>query len=149
MENRKIIIIKIKSRNTGTETKNKLLFPYKKSKEYLCIRYDIGWYLEILMYTSSPLAISCILSSVQTISMSHFLCNREWPLKLNTGKQKNSILGQYSLILQEHCTVLYFWLHHEACRILVPQAGIEPMPPSVGARTLSQWATKKVQQHVL
>ena len=101
------------------------------------------------MYTSSPLAISCSLSSVQTISMSHFLCNREWPLKLNTGKRKNSIFRQYSLILQEYCTLLYFWLHHEACRILVPQAGTEPMLPSVGAQTLSHWATKKVQQHVL
>ena len=96
-------------RNTGTKTKNKLLSPYKESKEYLCIGYDIGWYLEILMYTSSPLAISCILSSVQTISMSHLLCSREWLWKLNTGKQKNSILRQHSsLILQEYyCIVLY------------------------------------------
>ena len=71
-------------------------------------------------------------------------------IEANTGKQKNSILRQYfSLILQEYRTVLYFWLHHEACRILVPQAGIESMPPSVRARTHSHWATKKVQQHVL
>ena len=23
-----------------------------------------------------------------------------------------------------------FWLHHMACRILVPQPGVEPMPPA-------------------
>ena len=30
---------------------------------------------------------------------------------------------------------LFFWLSHMACRILVPQPGIEPVPPTVEARS--------------
>ena len=33
---------------------------------------------------------------------------------------------------------------HAACGILVPQPGTEPVPPELGARSLSYWATRKV-----
>ena len=42
-----------------------------------------------------------------------------------------------------------FWLHHTACRILVPQPGIEPMALAVEARSLSHWTTRKVQDNIL
>ena len=31
-----------------------------------------------------------------------------------------------------------------ACRILVPQGGIEPVPPAVEAQSLNLWATREV-----
>ena len=38
----------------------------------------------------------------------------------------------------------YFWLHHAACRILVPQAGTEPMSPAVETQSLNHWTTREV-----
>ena len=37
-----------------------------------------------------------------------------------------------------------FWPCHVVCRILVPQPGIEPMPPTVEARSLNHWAAREV-----
>ena len=33
------------------------------------------------------------------------------------------------------CLFIYFWPHHAACRILVPQPGIKSVPPAVGAQS--------------
>ena len=37
-----------------------------------------------------------------------------------------------------------FWLHHRACRILVPQPGIEPAPPAVQVQSLNPWTAREV-----
>ena len=37
-----------------------------------------------------------------------------------------------------------FWPHREAWRILVPQPGIEPVPPAVEAQCLNHWTTREV-----
>ena len=45
------------------------------------------------------------------------------------------------------CFFIYFflfWPHPMACRILVPQPGIEPTPPSVEACNLNHWATQEI-----
>ena len=39
---------------------------------------------------------------------------------------------------------LFFWLHHRACRIIVPWSGIEPRPPVLGAQSLNHWTTREV-----
>ena len=39
-----------------------------------------------------------------------------------------------------------FWPHGAACRILVPQPGIEPVPPAVEARSFNYWAAREVPQ---
>ena len=39
---------------------------------------------------------------------------------------------------------IYFWLRGAACRILVPQSGIEPMPPAVETRSLNHWTTREI-----
>ena len=39
---------------------------------------------------------------------------------------------------------LFFWLHHAACRILVPGPRIEPMLPAVEAQGLNHWTTGEV-----
>ena len=39
------------------------------------------------------------------------------------------------------------WLPHEACRILVPSPGIEPVPPALGAWSLNRWASKGVPRY--
>ena len=36
-----------------------------------------------------------------------------------------------------------FWLCHMACRILVPQPGIEPMPPAVEAQSPNCWTARE------
>ena len=38
----------------------------------------------------------------------------------------------------------FFWLLGIACRILVPQPGIEPVYPAVGAWSLSHWIAREV-----
>ena len=37
-----------------------------------------------------------------------------------------------------------FLLCCTACGILLPQAGIEPMPPALGAQSLDHWAAREV-----
>ena len=38
----------------------------------------------------------------------------------------------------------FFWPHHTACRILVPQPGIEPVPPALEMQSLNHWTTREV-----
>ena len=38
----------------------------------------------------------------------------------------------------------FFWPHHAACGILVPQPGIEPVPPAVEAQSLNHWTAREV-----
>ena len=35
-------------------------------------------------------------------------------------------------------------LHHEACGILVPQLGVETVPPALEAWSLNHWTTREV-----
>ena len=39
---------------------------------------------------------------------------------------------------------LFCWPYLAACRILVPQPGMEPLPPTLGAQTLNHWTTREV-----
>ena len=38
----------------------------------------------------------------------------------------------------------FFWPRHAACRILVPQPGIEPVPTALGAQSLNHWTAREV-----
>ena len=38
----------------------------------------------------------------------------------------------------------FFWPHHTACGILVPQPGIQPFHPEVGAQSLNHWISREV-----
>ena len=40
-----------------------------------------------------------------------------------------------------------FWLYHAAGGILVPQPGIEPVPPALEAQNLNHWTTRDVPQN--
>ena len=40
----------------------------------------------------------------------------------------------------------FFWLHHVACGILVPQPETEPMSPAVEVRSPQHWTTREVPQ---
>ena len=40
----------------------------------------------------------------------------------------------------------FFWPCHMACRILVPQPGIELVPPAVEARSLNHWTTREIPE---
>ena len=40
--------------------------------------------------------------------------------------------------------LVWFWLHRVARGILVPQPGMEPASPALGARSLNHWTTREV-----
>ena len=40
--------------------------------------------------------------------------------------------------------IFIFWLRREACGILVPQPGMEPVPPALGAQSPNLWTTREV-----
>ena len=43
------------------------------------------------------------------------------------------------------CLILaFFFFFHKTCYILLPQLGIEPMPPAVEAQSLNHWTTREV-----
>ena len=39
--------------------------------------------------------------------------------------------------------LIYFWLRHTACRILVPRPGIEPVPSAVKALSPNHWTARE------
>ena len=41
----------------------------------------------------------------------------------------------------------FFWLLHAACKILVPQPGLEPMLLAGEAQSLNPWTTKEVPKY--
>ena len=64
-------------------------------------------------------------------------CNRKLD---NRGVTETSGSGALLLTRLHSGQVTFFffwWLHHMACRILVPQPGIEPVPPILGAQSLN------------
>ena len=42
-----------------------------------------------------------------------------------------------------YCTFFCFWPCHAACGILVPQPGIEPMPPAVEVQSPNHWTARE------
>ena len=38
----------------------------------------------------------------------------------------------------------FFWPHSVACKILVPQPGVEPVPPALGKQSLRHWTIREV-----
>ena len=41
----------------------------------------------------------------------------------------------------------FFWPCHMACKILVPQPGIEPVPPALEAGSPNLWTTREVPKY--
>ena len=56
----------------------------------------------------------------------------------------SSIRGQFVLWLTTVLFLFFFLPYHLAYGILVPQPGIEPMPPDLGAQSLNHWTTKEI-----
>ena len=48
---------------------------------------------------------------------------------------------RYILLFLNYSVVFYFWLYHVACGIIVPQPGMEPVPPTLEAWSLNHWST--------
>ena len=42
------------------------------------------------------------------------------------------------------CLFIYLFLHLAACGILVPQPGIKPVSPALGAQSLNHWTAREV-----
>ena len=45
--------------------------------------------------------------------------------------------------------LFFFWPHHVACGILVPQPGIKPVPPALGVQSLNHWTSREVHLPIL
>ena len=55
-------------------------------------------------------------------------------------------LHEFFLILKFYL-YMYFCLHQGAYGILVPQPGMEPVPPAMGAWRLNLWTTREVPKY--
>ena len=66
---------------------------------------------------------------------------------MNFTETKMSKRSQIAKITQSMIPFFFFffWLHHTACRIFVPQPGIEPVPPAVEVRGLNHWTAREAQ----
>ena len=51
-------------------------------------------------------------------------------------------IHSYFLFLFFVC--LLFWPRRAECGILIPQPGIEPMPPALGAQSLNHWKSLSI-----
>ena len=51
--------------------------------------------------------------------------------------------------VKEFCFFFFSWLCHMACRILVPQLGIEPKPPAVEAQRSNHWTNGEVPRDMI
>ena len=48
-----------------------------------------------------------------------------------------------TIFLKQISPIFYFWLHHLACEILVPQARIKPVPTALEVCSLNHWTAKR------
>lgn len=48
------------------------------------------------------------------------------------------------LLAEMNTSFLFFWLHHAASKILVPQTGSETSPLTLEVWSLNHWASKEV-----
>ena len=87
----------------------------------------------------------CLELSLSHSSFSVNVCLTIWVAKwiINSGGG-NSVTLHYSQGFYFTSFHLFFWPHHMACRILLPQPGTEPMPPAVEAQGLNNWAAREV-----
>ena len=56
---------------------------------------------------------------------------------------------RYSFVIFKIYLFIYLWLHHEACRILILQSGIEPRPPAVEVRNPNHWTARELPSFVI
>ena len=54
------------------------------------------------------------------------------------------VLRHQKKVVRQIGILFLFWLHRVACRILVPQPGIEPVSPALEARSLNHWTAREV-----
>ena len=52
-------------------------------------------------------------------------------------------IGKSQQYFRFYVSLFSFWPRHTACRILVPQPGIKPIPPVVEAQCVNHWSTRK------
>ena len=53
-----------------------------------------------------------------------------------------ALLVNFCLVLFQICFFIFFWPRRAACRILVPQPGIEPAPSAVKAQSPHHWTAR-------
>ena len=64
------------------------------------------------------------------------------PETLPVRKERSEV--GYCHILKPAIILSFFQSHREACRILVPPPGIEPVSPAVEAWSLNHWSSREV-----
>ncbi|XP_073666027.1 striatin-interacting protein 2 isoform X4 [Tursiops truncatus] len=86
---------------------------------------------------------------VRQKDIEHFLeMSRNKFIGFTLGQDTDTLVGLPRPIHESVKTLKQaFWpkrLRHATCRILVPQPGIEPVPPALGARRLNHWTAREV-----
>ena len=61
--------------------------------------------------------------------------------ELEETKYRSDLTGKWESLLH---FFFFFWLHHTACGILVPQLEIEPTPPALEGWSLNHWTIREV-----
>ena len=73
-----------------------------------------------------------------------------WPLALSSLKK--CLLSAFKIIFKpiklKKIFLIYFWPHHVACGILVPQPGIEPVSPVLELQSLNPRTTREVPKPI-
>ena len=75
--------------------------------------------------------------------MSLHFGGQDWQFEVNFMSPS---LRTSSVSVTKHSFFLsfFFWLRHTACGILFPRPGIEPVSPSMEARSLNHWIAREV-----
>ena len=67
-----------------------------------------------------------------------------WKLCHEGGRGMKHKVNMKSLVSQDkECIFFFFWLHHRACRILIPLPEVEPWPSAVKAQRPYHWTTRE------
>ena len=74
----------------------------------------------------------------------HGIAESDMTEQLNKNRYSQGIFSHplnSFLFVSFFLIICLFWLHHTACRILVPQQRIEPAPPRVEVWSCSRWSS--------
>ena len=66
------------------------------------------------------------------------------PLGSLSLKNKNNPGNNLGAPIDPYIKKNFFWPHHAACGILVPRAGIKPVPSALEAQSLNHWSAREV-----
>ena len=150
----------MKKKKNGTEFRQRILRHntkntiHKRKKKCSLVRYlykilhMISWPpFEAVWCTSTNKDLEKSYSREVLFScLIHHFSNLFDHRKYYYGTTLRTDLGKCSFLFFSF--LFFFWLCCMACGILVPQPGIEPMPPALEAQSFNHWTAREVPGNV-